>query len=119
MSNRARGDAAESYAREWLEARGLRHVESNYHCRLGEIDLVMREKDVLVFVEVRLRKHNRYGGAAASVDSTKQRKLLNTARHYISARRVSARQTCRFDVLAVEPGSDGWEIDWLQNAISE
>ena len=116
-STKARGDAAETRALAWLQARGLQLVERNYRvargpsARGGEIDLVMREPDgTLVFVEVRQRRSRGHGGAAASVTTTKQRRLVHAAQHYLL--RYAAPPPCRFDVLAV----DGDAIEWLQAA---
>ena len=116
-STKARGDAAETRALAWLQARGLQLVERNYRvargpsARGGEIDLVMRAPDgTLVFVEVRQRRSRGHGGAAASVTTTKQRRLVHAAQHYLL--RYAAPPPCRFDVLAV----DGDAIEWLQAA---
>jgi putative endonuclease len=116
-STKARGDAAESRALAWLQARGLQLVERNYRvargpsARGGEIDLVMRDGDgTLVFVEVRQRAGRGHGGAAASVTATKQRRLVHAAQHYLL--RFASPPPCRFDVLAV----DGDGIEWLQAA---
>jgi len=118
LNTRQHGETAERFAQHWLESRGLTCIETNYHCRFGEIDLVMRDHNTVVFVEVRLRKHRDYGGAAASVDSRKQRKLRLAAEHYIATRGLSARQVCRIDVIALQTAADGWDVDWLENAIS-
>ncbi|MEM6986518.1 MAG: YraN family protein [Pseudomonadota bacterium] len=119
MSKRAQGSRAESSARMWLEQRGLEHVESNYHCRQGEIDLVMRDNGTLVLVEVRMRRSGQYGGAAASVDYHKQRKLRRSVAHYTASRSVSSRQVCRIDVVAIEAIETAWQVDWIQNAICD
>ena len=111
------GEAAEARAAAWLQARGLVLEQRNYRvargpsARGGEIDLVMRERDgTLVFVEVRQRSTARHGGAAASVTSPKQRRLVLAAQHYLL--RFAALPPCRFDVLAI----DGERIEWLQGA---
>ena len=109
---RARGQAAEAQARAYLERRGLAWVEGNYHCRGGEIDLVMRDGDTLVFVEVRYRRGDRFGGALASIDRRKQARLLHAAAHYLQRRAVRA--PARIDVVALD--GDG-RIEWIQNAI--
>jgi putative endonuclease len=116
-STKARGDAAEDRALAWLLARGLVLVERNYRVargprlRGGEIDLVMRDRDgTLVFVEVRARTDAGHGGAAASVTSTKRRRLVRAAHHYLQG--LASPPPCRFDVLAL----DGDRIDWLQAA---
>lgn len=118
MTSRARGLAAERQARHWLEQRGLRHIESNYHCAMGEIDLVMRDRDTLVFVEVRYRRNAAFGGAAVSVTAPKQRKLKRAVEHYLVARAVSARRPCRIDVLALQAADDAeCTVEWIQNAV--
>lgn len=116
-STKARGDAAEARALAWLCARGLVLVERNYRVARGprapggEIDLILRERDgTLVFVEVRLRSAAQFGGAAASVGATKQRRVVRAAQHYLQ--RLASPPPCRFDVLAI----DGEHIEWLQAA---
>ncbi len=113
-STKAAGDAAEDRALDHLRAAGLRLVTRNYrtpHRGGGEIDLVMREPDgTLVFVEVRRRTSRAFGGAAASVGATKQRRIVFAARHYLM--RLGAAPPCRFDVVAVEAG----RIEWLRAA---
>ncbi len=111
-----RGQQAEKQALRYLAERGLRLLEQNYRCRRGEIDLVMRDHDTLVFVEVRFRSHSAFGGAAASIDSRKQGRLIYAARHYLQRHRQTE-SPCRFDVVAMGPGGDN-DIEWLQNAIT-
>lgn len=105
------GAHAEAAAASWLQAQGLQLVARNYRCRHGEIDLIMREGNVLVFVEVRARSSKQFGGAAASVDQRKQQKLWLTAQHYLTS--LPQIPTCRFDVMALE----GTEWHWLKDAI--
>lgn len=109
------GSQAESWTAEYLTARGLRLIERNYRCRLGEIDLVMAEGSTLVFVEVRYRSSKRYGGALESVDRHKCRRLLAAVQHYMIERRVTG--AVRLDVVAVSPGTAGPEAEWIRNAI--
>lgn len=121
-NTKARGDAAETRALAWLQARGLVLVQRNYRvargpsARGGEIDLVMRDREgTLVFVEVRQRSSRSHGGAAASVTGLKQQRLVRAAQHYLL--RFAEPPPCRFDVLAIDaasPDSDG--IEWLQAA---
>ena len=92
-------------------------VIANYQCRLGEVDLIMDDGDTLVFVEVRWRAYSRYGGALASVDWRKQRRLILAARHYLGRYPDQAQRPCRFDVLGLEPDEDGEvRYHWVQNA---
>ncbi len=111
------GQAGEDAALQHLQTAGLKLIDRNYHCRWGEIDLVMQDKDCIVFVEVRLRSSGAFGGAAASVDLRKQKKLQKTALHYLQKNRLSARQAARIDVVAVRPSRETFDVEWIQNAI--
>ncbi len=110
-----RGERAEALAATWLTARGLRISQRNYRCRFGEIDLIARDGDTVVFVEVRSRANDAYGGAAASITSTKRQRLLKTARHYLAG--IAPMPPCRFDALLLT--GDPPQFEWLRNAISE
>ena len=108
------GDRAERIAAEYLQGQGLALLESRYRCRWGEIDLILRDRDTLVFAEVRLRRSKTFGGGAYSVDRRKQARIIATARHYLSGTREAA---CRFDVVLlerIEPPS----IEWIRDAFS-
>ena len=104
-----RGDAAEARALAWLQARGLRCLARNYRCRQGEIDLIMQDGDTVVFVEVRSRASNAFGGAGASIGAIKQRRIVFAARHYLL--RMSVPPPCRFDVVLVQDS-----VQWLKAA---
>ncbi|MBZ0104354.1 MAG: YraN family protein [Sulfuricella denitrificans] len=106
------GKAAENTAASFLQSQGLRLVERNYRCRMGEVDLIMEHGDTLVFVEVRLRRSERYGGAAASITGHKQRKLIHAAQHYLQ--QITKQPPCRFDALLL----DGARIEWIKDAFS-
>jgi putative endonuclease len=108
---RQTGDAKEGIARRFLEDRGLTLVAHNVRCRHGEIDLVMRDEQTLVFVEVRYRRSDRFGGAAASVDRRKQARLMAAAGYYLQ--RHPTDLPCRFDVVAI--GAQD-HVQWIQNA---
>jgi len=107
------GGAKEALAADYLAARGLRLIARNHRCRFGEIDLVMRDGDSLVFVEVRYRGSSRFGSPAETVDRHKQRRLIAAAGHYLHAN--PSVLPCRFDVVAIS-GPD--RIEWLQNAFN-
>ena len=109
-----RGRDAEALAQRHLQRRGLTAVTSNYRCRRGEIDLVMRDGDALVFVEVRFRSDPRFGAGAESVDLRKQARLIAAASHYLQ--RHPADGPVRFDVVAVAPGRLRPRIDWIRDA---
>ncbi|HWU97192.1 MAG TPA: YraN family protein [Oxalicibacterium sp.] len=105
------GQLGEDAALSYLQQRGLVLVERNFLCKGGELDLVMQEGDVLVFVEVRKRADRSHGGAAASVTPAKQKRLTTAAHHYLQRYRMPP--ACRFDVVAI----DGDETSWIRNAI--
>lgn len=111
------GLEAQGLAERYLIRHGLRLRERNYRCRGGELDLVMQEGANLVFVEVRYRKHQHFGGALASVDARKQQRLWHAAQHYLQRHRASD-IPCRFDVVAIAPDRRGRpSVEWVQNAI--
>ncbi|HZX26132.1 MAG TPA: YraN family protein [Telluria sp.] len=101
----------EQYALAWLRTRGFELIEENFRCSGGEIDLVMRDGDTVVFVEVRQRDDPQHGGAAASIGPAKIRRLVCAARWWLL--RCDRLPPCRFDVIAI----DGDHLDWLRDAI--
>ena len=108
------GAQAEQTAAQYLQRQGLRLLQSNYRCRFGEIDLILKDRESLVFVEVRLRSRSDFGGAAASIDARKQQKLILAAQHYLSS--VSPTPPCRFDAVLLSSAEGGEGIEWLKNA---
>jgi putative endonuclease len=113
---RRKGGRFEQLALGWLQAQGLRLVQCNYRCKLGEIDLVMREREVLVFVEVRFRGLRTHVAACETVDSRKQQKLLRTARHFLLCNAALATDPCRFDVLGISEVHGVPQYEWIRNA---
>ncbi len=111
-----KGSEAEEIAVSYLQGQQLVLVARNYRCRFGEIDLIMYDKETLVFIEVRMRTSEKYGGAAASITFTKRAKILRTARYYLAESDFES--PCRFDVLLLS-GSHGQEIEWLRDAFGE
>ena len=102
----AGGDAEEAAAR-FLASHGLAILDRNFRTRFGEIDLVARDGATLVFVEVRLRRASeRFGGAAASVDSRKRGRIVAAARQYLQ--RLGREPACRFDVVTLDGGAPQW-----------
>lgn len=104
---------AESLAAKHLAKMGLTLVAQNYHSRFGEIDLIMRDQNTLVFIEVRQRSSNRFYGALASVDQRKQQKIILTAQHYLSTHPDDS--PCRFDVVALDKDH---QIQWVKDAFN-
>jgi putative endonuclease len=109
MLRKRLGDDAEERAARFLRKQGLQIRERNFRCRGGEIDLVCEDLGNLVFVEVRYRSSDHYGGALASVDRRKRQRLITAARHYL-ARNGDA--VCRFDVV----GITGDDMQWIRDA---
>lgn len=112
--NLLRGQVAEQKAQHWLKAQGLTSVAQNYHCRAGEIDLIMLDNEVLVFIEVRQRSNTGYGGAAASVTTQKQHKITLAAQHFLMKHCEYQQHNCRFDVIAFEASHQNPQ--WYQDA---
>lgn len=116
MDKRERGKYFERIARHHLEAHSLVFIAENFHCRWGEIDLVMRDRASLVFIEVRFRGAGSYLSGVVSIDTKKQKKLCKTAQHYL-ATKAPANIPARFDVIAISQNSDQPpEIEWIKNA---
>ena len=103
----ASGTFGEALARYYLEGVGLAFVAANWSCRLGEIDLIMRDGSTLVFVEVRLRAPTDFGEGLETVARDKQRRLIRAARFYLQA--VDWSGDARFDVVSIEAGAAGQE----------
>lgn len=106
------GKSAELMAAAHLQRNGLTLLESNYRCRFGEIDLIMRDAEEIVFVEVRLRSSASFGGAGASITTAKQQKIARTAEHYLLLHGTAA---CRFDAVLLDALAED-RIHWLKNA---
>ena len=113
-SRQQQGRQAETLAAEYLLRQGLRVLARNYRVRGGEIDLICADKDMLVFVEVRLRHSQSHGGAIASITPQKQQRIILAARHYLAGRRE---RPCRFDVICLN-GLENRHIQWLPNAFA-
>ncbi|MBL0143424.1 MAG: YraN family protein [Betaproteobacteria bacterium] len=112
LGARRRGEEAEELATRYLADQGLSIIARNYRTRFGEVDLVAQDGATLVFVEVRARSWSAFGGAAGSVDSGKQRRVVAAARHYIA--RLRAEPPCRFDVITLQ-GPQG-DLAWIRGA---
>jgi putative endonuclease len=112
-----RGKRAEQLAAEFLRAAGCEILQCNYARRLGELDIVARANEVLVIAEVRTRTSNAYGGAAASIDRRKRRRITRAASQLLQQRSDLAQLPVRFDVLVVnDPYGPSPAIEWIQHA---
>lgn len=108
----SKGVIAEKKALTYLLEQGLTLVLQNYYCRFGELDLIMQDQDTLVFIEVRYRKNSQCGGALASINQSKQRKIIKTASHYLA--QLSSEPYCRFDAIALNDTDS--EPLWVRDA---
>ncbi|PKD40152.1 YraN family protein [Methylomonas sp. Kb3] len=107
-----KGDSAEQLALAYLQKQGLEWVCSNFRCKMGELDLVMKDGAALVIVEVRFRKSEQFGGAVASVTRQKQARIVAATQHYVIINNLS-QLSIRFDVVAVSGNN---RLDWIKNA---
>ena len=119
MDRQRLGRIAEDIAVSFLLSHGLEILLRNFRRRAGELDIIARQRDVLVIVEVRTRSDARFGGAAASVGRSKQQRLLRAAQQLLQQRRDLARLPARFDVIVVhEPTCAGQRVQWIRHAFT-
>lgn len=109
------GEQAERRAEIFLVAHGLQLQARNFRCRHGEIDLIMRDGPMLVFIEVRLRQRSDYGGAAESIHFPKQRRIVLAAQYYLAS--MQPLPPCRFDAVLLD-SLDGKGIEWIRDVFS-
>ena len=114
--NRCKGMQAEELACNFLKRQGLLVITKNYYCCFGEIDLIMKDKELLDFVEVRQRQSLQYGGAISSITSAKKSKLLKTSQHYLKQSKLFNSVPYRFDLVSIT-GWDDNSLEWIKNAI--
>jgi putative endonuclease len=114
------GEDAETACCEYLGAKGLKIVDKNFNCRHGEIDIIMLDRKMLVFVEVRYRKNNNFGGGLESITMAKQQKLRKTAELYLQ--KNQRYKNARFDVVSMSKNNQTSEskqkyiFEWITNA---
>ncbi|MGD2053454.1 MAG: YraN family protein [Gammaproteobacteria bacterium] len=119
QASRDRGQHAELACCKYLQQQGLKLLDKNYHGRRGELDLVMQDSNTVVFIEVRYRKDNAFGGALESITPGKQEKLRLTAEQYLQQETHLTQG--RFDVVAMtgmiqNNGSCNYSFEWIKNA---
>jgi putative endonuclease len=110
------GQLAEACALAFLQQKGLKLLEQNASYSVGELDIIMRDNDTLVFVEVRQRKSNLFGGAAQSIDRRKMKKCALAAQCWLKQNSHFAKMPCRFDAVLLTGTENNWHIDWIENA---
>ena len=116
-NKRAVGDAAEDLAYQYLKKQGLIPVQRNFACRLGELDLIMRDELCLVIVEVRFRSNRSFVAAGLTIDHRKQQKIIRTAAMFLSWNERFAALPLRFDVVGIDADAQGeTTINWIRDA---
>ncbi|NOQ77221.1 MAG: YraN family protein [Methylococcaceae bacterium] len=110
-SHLIRGEKSEQQACQYLLKQGLHLIEKNFRCKYGELDLIMRDAQALIIVEVRFRKSNQFGGAIESISRKKQSRIIATTQYYLSTHKIDS--PVRFDVIAMSNDTD---INWIKNA---
>ncbi|MDO4642085.1 MAG: YraN family protein [Neisseria sp.] len=109
--NHKTGAAGEDAALAFLQAQGCKLVARNWHCAFGEIDLIVKQGKILLFVEVKYRKNGAYGGAVASITQAKLAKLTRSVEHYLQTQ-TTGNMPCRLDAVLIE--GDMAPV-WIQN----
>jgi len=112
MNKRTIGSQYEDMAKRYLITQGVLLLESNFRVRTGEIDIIGKQGNTLVFFEVKYRKNNRAGSPLEAVSYRKQKQICKTAMYYINKYKVSSHMNIRFDVIGISEK----EISWIQNA---
>lgn len=117
-TTREQGEYTEKLASQYLEDKGLKLLARNFHCRFGELDLIMMDNDKLVFVEVRYRRLNHFGSGAETITSSKQSKLIKTASVYLQQHAKMNQYPARFDVVSISGSLEksNLEFNWIENA---
>jgi putative endonuclease len=118
QSTRKIGKQIEDIACAYLQKQGLELLQTNYQCRLGEIDLILQHGEFIVFTEVRYRQDNDYGGALESITKKKQQHIIRTATYYLVERNIYEKTPSRFDVVAVSSGQNEPIIEWIPSAFT-
>jgi len=112
------GNQYETLAIQYLERQDLFLIGRNFNTKFGEIDLIMQEKESIIFVEVKYRKRNDFGHAAEFVNHSKRQKLIKTAYVWLNRQGYAPQSTSfRFDVVAIH--QEGKDINWIKNAITQ
>lgn len=121
MERKTVGKAAENAAREYLVAQGMQIVCENFSCRTGELDLICLHKGVMVVVEVRMRSHKNFGGAAGSISRHKRASIIRATKYFLLRCPEYRRFPVRFDVVALD-SIDPWDrkrILWIRGAFQD
>lgn len=112
------GEYGEALAATFLKQQGLSLIEVNFTCKMGEIDLVMRHLDTLVFVEVRSRSNTDMAILLESIDFRKQQRIICAAQFFLQKKRYLDSYPCRFDVIGITYANGKPQIQWIKQAFS-
>lgn len=115
-NQRTVGSRYEQEAAAFLSKKGLTIITQNYRCRAGEIDLIARDGQTLVFCEVKYRYNGGSGDPAAAVDYRKQQTIFRVAQWYLQVSRLPEDTPCRFDVVAITGVGERLQIRWIPDA---
>jgi putative endonuclease len=118
MTSKSDGDRIEQAALAYLQQQGLEELATNFRCRCGEIDLIMRESQCLVFVEVRYRRDTRFGDASATVTRQKQSRIIRSAQYFRARHPQLQSLPCRFDVIAASGSLEQPSLNWIRDAFA-
>jgi len=118
-TRKALGFKGEELAVQYLKKKGYKVIERNYRCQWGEIDLVARDKETLIFVEIKSRSSSEFGLPQDAVDRFKQKKLIQVAKAYMAEHRLQETVPARFDVVAVQLTPSGPDIELIKDAFQE
>ena len=115
---RPEGARAEKQALRYLKQQGLRLVTHNFACRQGEVDLIMLEKEALVFIEVRFRASQAFGGSVSSITVRKQQKIRKAAAQFLQHHTSHRHRHCRFDAVTISADDDNRQnrLEWIKGA---
>jgi putative endonuclease len=116
LNNRRSGTHWEKTAESFLRTQGLELLHRNFSSRFGEIDLIMQDRQTVVFVEVKYRRNARHGSGADAVTFHKQGRISRTASWYLAKNPRRAEQVCRFDVISIDPARGDQGINWIKGA---
>ena len=111
-----RGRWAEQTALEFLLHEKLKLLERNFRSIFGEIDLIMQDKNIICFIEVRYRSDNHYHTALESINERKCKRIIITSQQYLTQNRTAAHMDCRFDIVALSGPQENSTIKWIKNA---
>ena len=117
LTTKSVGDQTETLAADYLKQQGLTCLARNFSSRYGEIDIIVKDGESIVFVEVKYRKQLSHGGAISTISTSKQQKLKLCASFYLQQAQLNEYNTpCRFDVVALQGPIEQPNITWLKNA---